>query len=226
VSATQPVRAATTGAGQASRREGVLLLADISGYTGFLEGVAVAHREIILDAPEPPPAYSVMSSLLDAISGALEPSFRIAKLEGDAVFAVADDASDGSAVLDVVRGCYAAFRDRLAAAESEWTCTCNACATVKTLDLKFIVHHGSHVAQPILGREELLGPDVNLVHRLLKNHARELVGPVPYVLITDAAIGAMAIPTEGMVGGEESYEGGPIPVHVLVLTAPEAGAGV
>jgi hypothetical protein len=222
VSATQPVPSVTPG--QASRREGALLLADISGYTGFLEGVAVAHREIILDAPEPPAAYAVMSSLLDAISTALEPTFVIAKLEGDAVFAVDDDATDADDVLGVVRRCYSAFRDRLAAAEAEWTCTCNACATVKTLDLKFIVHHGSHVAQPILGREELLGPDVNLVHRLLKNHARELVGPVPYVLFTDAALSALAIPADGMVGGEESYEGGPLPVHVLRLDSPEAAA--
>jgi uncharacterized protein DUF2652 len=222
VSATQPVPPAA--AGQASRRRGALLLADISGYTGFLEGVAVAHREIILDAPEPPAAYAVMSSLLDAISRALVPTFEIAKLEGDAVFAVDNDADDGAEVMDVVWRCYAAFRDGLRSAEAQWTCTCNACATIHTLDLKFIVHHGTHVAQPILGREELLGPDVNLIHRLLKNHARELVGPVPYALFTDAALSALAIPDDGMVGIEESYEGGPIPVHVLVLGQGEGSA--
>ena len=215
MSTAQPVP--SSAAGQASRRQGALLLADISGYTGFLDGVASAHREIILEAPEPPVAYAVMSSLLDAISTALEPTFHVAKLEGDAVFAVDDDATDGGEVVDVVRRCYGAFRERLATAEKEWVCTCDACATIHTLDLKFIVHHGSHVAQFILGREELLGPDVNIVHRLLKNHARELVGPVPYALFTDAALGALAIPVDGMVGGEESYEGGAIPVHVLVL---------
>jgi hypothetical protein len=224
VSATQPLPSAS--AGQASRRQGALLLADISGYTGFLEGVALAHREIILDAPEPPVAYAVMSSLLDAISVALEPTFRLAKLEGDAVFAVADDVTDGANVLGIVRGCYAAFIDRLATAEKEWVCTCNACATIHTLDLKFILHHGTHVAQPILGREELLGPDVNLVHRLLKNHARELVGAVPYALFTDAALSALHIAADGMVAGEESYEGGPIPVHVLVLGSAEPTAAI
>jgi hypothetical protein len=101
-----------------------------------------------------------------------------------------------------------------------WTCNCSACARVGELDVKFVIHHGSYVAQPIAGREELLGADVNLAHRLLKNHARELVGPVAYALLTDAVVRAMAIDTSSMVAGEEAYDGqAPVPVHVLPLAA-------
>ena len=56
------------------------------------------------------------------------------------------------------------------------------------------------------------------MHRLLKNHARELIGPRPYVLVTDAAAAALGIPTDGMSAGDETYDDTPpVPVHVLAL---------
>ena len=56
---------------QSSRRHGALLLADISGYTGFLGEVAEAHLDLIVEADEPPPACAVLSHLLDT-TGAIE----------------------------------------------------------------------------------------------------------------------------------------------------------
>jgi hypothetical protein len=214
-------------ASAASRRRGALLLADISGYTGFLRGVADAHHALIVEADEPPPAYAVLSQLLDTMVVAIAPTFRLAKVEGDAIFAVADDGiAGGDAILDCLRGCYASFRSRLAAAGSEWTCTCNACARIGELDLKLVLHHGPYVAQPVAGHEELLGPEVNLAHRLLKNHAHDVVGVVPYALITHAAAEALAIATDGMVAAEETYaDAGTVPVHVLVLSAVAAPGG-
>ena len=44
---------------------GSLLLADISGYTSFLQEVAAAHPEMTRPGAQVPPAYPVMSSLLD-----------------------------------------------------------------------------------------------------------------------------------------------------------------
>jgi hypothetical protein len=202
----------------ATRRRGALLLADISGYTSFLQGVADAHPALIVEADEPPPAYEVLSHLLSTLLSEIEPAFRLAKFEGDAVFAVGADDLSGEAVLDCIRRSHAAFRTQLALAGSTWTCSCAACARVGELDVKFVVHHGSYVAQSIAGREELLGSDVNLAHRLLKNHARELLGPVAYALVTDAAVRAMAVDTAAMVAGEEAYDGQPpVPVHVLPL---------
>jgi hypothetical protein len=210
-----------------TRRTGALLLADISGYTAFLQGVADAHRQLIVEADEPPPAYAVLSHLLDTMLGAIAPTFQLAKFEGDAIFAVTDQAAPhGAAALDCLHACYAAFRGQLATAGSQWTCSCAACARIGDLDLKFVLHHGPYVAQPISGREELLGAEVNLVHRLLKNHVRELIGPVAYALMTDRAIEAMEIPTDGMVATDETYADVPrIPVHVLPLGAPAEGEG-
>src|SRR5213080_2781338 len=64
-----------------------LLLADISGYTAFLNGVEQAHG---IDFSSGIPAgYEVLGALLDAVVESVQPVFDIAKLEGDAVFAVA-----------------------------------------------------------------------------------------------------------------------------------------
>lgn len=207
--------------GQAARARGTLLLADISGYTGFLQGVADAHHALIIEADEPPVAYALMSSLLDAMVTAVVPPFRLAKFEGDAIFAVAPDpefALRGADVLACLRACHGAFTARLAEANSLWTCTCGSCARVHELGLKFVLHHGDYVVQPIAGREELLGPEVNIAHRLLKNHAVDLIGVRPYALLTDAALVALGVSAEGMVATTETYEHvPPIPAHVLPL---------
>src|SRR3970040_1523744 len=58
---------------QSSSRRGALLLADISGYTGFLQGVADAHRALIIEADEPPQAYALLSQLLDTMHESIVP---------------------------------------------------------------------------------------------------------------------------------------------------------
>lgn len=138
------------------------------------------------------------------------------------MFAVAPgDAPRGGEVLDGLRACYGAFRASLSTAGVQWTCTCDACSRIGALDLKFVVHHGGYVVQAIAGHQELLGPDVNLAHRLLKNHAREALGPVAYALLTEAAISALDVPTDGMVTLEERYDDTPpISVRVAALAPP------
>ena len=125
----------------------------------------------------------------------------------------------GTAVLDCVRACYAAFRGQLRLAKSQWTCSCNACARLDRLDLKFVLHHGDYVVHRIANQEELAGPDVIVAHRLLKNHARDLVGDRPYALFSDATLEALTIPAEGMLAGVEAYDDLPsLGVHVLALS--------
>jgi hypothetical protein len=209
--------------GRGTRLRGTLLLADISGYTGFLQGVADAHRAIIIEADEPPAAYGLVSSLLDALATAVGPAFRVVKFEGDALFAVALDADGAAAIhgprlLGLLLSSYAAFTTRLADANTQWTCTCGACARIHQLDLKFVVHHGDFVQQRIAMSEELAGPDVIVAHRLLKNHARDLIGSGPYALLSDAVLVALEVPSDGMLAATEAYDDlRPIPVHVLAL---------
>ena len=210
----------TAPSGAPSRRQGTFLLADISGYTSFLHGVAEAHRAIVIDVDTPPPAYAPLSSLLDAMVEKVAPQFRLVKLEGDALFAVADDPDSlrGPGVIECIRACHAEFTRLLGGAHDQWTCSCDACSRIDDLGLKFVLHHGDYVLQRIVGREELAGPDVIVVHRLLKNHARDLVGPRPYALFSDAAVAALDVPVDGMAAGTEAYDDmPPVAVHVLAL---------
>ena len=70
-----------------SAGERYLLLADISGYTGFLSGVEQEHG---LDfSAGIPAAYGILADLLNSVIEGVEPDFALVKLEGDAVFAAA-----------------------------------------------------------------------------------------------------------------------------------------
>lgn len=194
---------------QAGAASGPLLLADISGYTGFLQTVAEAHRDDAFAGGRVPDAYALVSSLLDGIIERIVPPFTLSKVEGDAVFAFARDDDDiprGAALLDCLSACYASFRERLAGAEQIWTCRCTACSRVDGLDLKFVLHSGSYVVQSIAGGRELVGPEVVMAHRLLKNHAAELIGHSAYALITEAAASRLAVPADGARELTETYE--------------------
>jgi hypothetical protein len=201
--------------------EGPLLLADIGGYTGFLQDVATVHRDDAFADGAVPEAYRLMSSLLDGIVSKVVPPFALAKLEGDAVFAIAgasDEVPTGEALLACLRACHADFRARLADVGEVWTCTCDACLRAGALELKFVLHAGPYVIQEIAGSREVTGPEVVMAHRLLKNHAAEVVGSGAYALLTDAAVRRLDVPTDGAVPITETYEHyPPIPARVYAL---------
>ena len=198
-----------TEAGTSTGTQGVLVLADISGYTAFLQAVAGAHGEQMAAMPEVPAAYPLMTTLLDGIVDQLAPPFRLSKLEGDAVFAYAADAEfqlRGGAVLECIRQCYANYRARRDKTENLMLCDCHACSRLQTLELKFVLHRGHYVAQAIAGHEELLGPDVTMAHLMLKNDVTSVVGRVPYALLTVSATEHLEIPLDGSVSHTEHYE--------------------
>ena len=70
---------------------GAILLADISGYTVFLEDVKLAHADDVFADGQIPYAYGLLSSLLGGIVEKVAPPFTFVKFEGDAVFTVADE---------------------------------------------------------------------------------------------------------------------------------------
>ena len=196
------------------------LLADISGYTSFLHGVAEAHRAIIIEVDEPPPPTRCCRASSTRWSrtcrrGSGSPSSRAMRCSPSPT---TRRRSAARPFIETLRACYAAFSELLGNANATWTCTCDACSRIHGLDLKFVLHHGTYVVQRIVGNEELAGPDVIVVHRLLKNHARDLVGDRPYALLSDASIAALDVPVDGMQAAVEQYEDmPPIPVHVLAL---------
>jgi hypothetical protein len=187
---------------------GALLLADISGYTTFLGLVTAVHPELASAGPIPP-AYPVMSSLLDVVVDRIAPTFRLSEIEGDAVFGYApDDQSkpDGAIALQVIRSAHGGFRERIdEAMVLHHKHDCQACNILPTLDLKFLLHHGPFVVQRIAGRERLLGPAVNLTHRLLKNSITQQTGRRGYLFATDEAAEQLGLPKEIGARHEEDY---------------------
>jgi Protein of unknown function (DUF2652) len=201
---------------------GLLLLADISGYTSFLERVAEAHPDIAAGVVPVPPAYDFMITLLDVVGDGLQPTFTPVQTEGDAVFAVADaDAvtDRGRDVLDVIGTTYASYHARIAEQHRLQSDGCSACVLLPTLELKFIVHAGTYVVQQLPTRTHMAGPAVNLVHRLLKNRVTNETGLRGYALMTDAALELLGLdPSEGTTHSETYGDAGTVVGSVIGLT--------
>ena len=186
-----------------------LLIADISGYTSYLAGVELDH------------AQDILADLIGTVVTTLRPTFRLAKLEGDAAFMAAPEAEiDGSLLLDTIERCYFGFRRRRRDVRQATTCNCDACTRIPDLNLKFVAHVGPVVRQEMAGLEELMGRDVIVVHRLLKNTVGERTGATAYALLTDPCTSAMGLEPAAleMTAHVETYDAvGEIPgwVHDL-----------
>jgi hypothetical protein len=175
-----------------------LVIADIAGYSDYLAGVELDH------------AQDILGDLINTVVGGLRPSFKLAKLEGDAAFVyVPATTVDGPGFRDVIERCYFAFQRRIRDIRQASTCECNACVRMPGLDLKFVAHHGAIARQRMAGREELVGTDVVVVHRLLKNRVGEDLGLPAYALYTSALVGAMGLEdpaAAGMRAYRETFE--------------------
>jgi len=140
----------------------VLLIADIGGYTEYMSThrMNLAHAEV--------GTTRMLESIVDAARG-----FDLVEIEGDAAFLSRRDGGGDSdaaveGLLSVVVAMHRAFhREREDVATN--LCPCGGCREVGNLKLKFVAHVGDVAVQSIRGRRKLVGIDVILVHRLLKN---------------------------------------------------------
>src|SRR6266511_629380 len=175
---------------------GYLVLADISGYTSFVAQTEIEHADFAL------------SHLLETIVESLSIQLTISKLEGDAVFAYVEESKlqEGKSLLELIDLTYLAFRDMALALYEQANCPCRACKSVPSLDLKFILHHGDFIVQQVAGIKDLLGTDVNLIHRLAKNHVAESTGWKGYALFTNQGLERMQNDKASFVQQTESYE--------------------
>jgi Protein of unknown function (DUF2652) len=153
---------------------GFLVLADISGFTAFVTATELEH------------GAEVTGVLLETVMGQLSPPLEIQELEGDAVFALGPDRilSDPGGVPAALVNAFLAFTDQQRQLAADHSCACRACRDVMRLELKLIAHHGRFARQLVGGRSRVTGPDVILVHRLLKNS----VGVGAYALVTESAL--------------------------------------
>ncbi len=159
-------------------REGYLVVADIAGYTAFFTGTELEH------------AQGILEELTTLIKNDLAPPLRFVKLDGDAILCCADGSTfaDGERLLELLEVCYRDFSDRLFDMTRAATCPCTACASMNSLDLKFVSHYGTYMVQRVEGVEDIAGPDVILLHRLLKNSITDRTGCRAYAFFTEACL--------------------------------------
>lgn len=177
---------------------GYIVIADITGYTAFLSSSELEHAE------------DSLRSLINLLIDQTKPPLVISRLQGDAVISYAPQASflQGQTLVEIIENTYVAFRQARERMQLNTTCTCAACQNIPKLDLKFLAHYGSYVLQQTPMYQELVGNDVNLAHRLLKNRITERTGVRAYAAYSEPAVEALGIREFciDMAQHTESYE--------------------
>ena len=189
-------------------QHGYLVIADISGYTSFVAKTELEH------------SHEILTELLSLLVEKIKPLMTLSKLEGDAVFAYAGEEkiTRGETLLEFLENIYAAFRDRQVSMKRATTCTCLACQNIPSLDLKFIAHHGDYIIQRVGDIRELVGSDVNLIHRLTKNHVAEETGWRAYMMLTEACLDHLNLNLADTHTRIETYEHlGEVKTHSIDL---------
>jgi len=178
--------------------KGYFVIADITGYTAFLSKAELDHADDILQG--------LLKTMLEQI----EKPLILSKLEGDAIFTYAPVGSflRGQSLLDSIEKTYCAFALARENMNINTTCDCNACTLIPSLDLKFVAHYGDYLIQRITQQEELVGTDVNIVHRLLKNSIVEDTGVPSYAFFSEACADAMMLGDlkDVMITHSETYD--------------------
>jgi Protein of unknown function (DUF2652) len=152
----------------------LLLIADIGGYTEYMRfhRMSLAHAEVN--------TARLLEKVIDAV-----PDFDLIEIEGDAAFlSLQADTMDGDATVALTLQAAAAMH-RAFHLERQYVatnlCPCDGCTQADNLKLKFVAHVGEVATQTIRQQRKLVGIDVILVHRLLKNPVQ-----VPeYVLLSE-----------------------------------------
>ena len=164
----------------------LLLIADIGGYTEYMgtHRMSLAHAEVNTGR--------LLEKVIDAV-----PGFDLIEIEGDAAFlARRADTMDGDATvavtLDAATAMHRAFHlERQYVATN--LCPCQSCTQANNLKLKFVAHVGEVATQTIRQRRKLVGIDVILVHRMLKNSVE-----VPeYLLLSEQLYASTNTPMPG-----------------------------
>jgi len=195
--------------------QSLLLIADIGGYTDYMltHRMSLAHAEVN--------TARLLEKVIDAV-----PDFELIEIEGDAAFLARQvDGSDGDAAvertLEAAMAMHRAFHvERHYVATN--LCPCGSCTQATNLKLKFVAHVGEVATQTIRERRKLVGIDVILVHRMLKNTVQ-----VPeYVLMSEElySAGGSSLPAPAQEVTQD-FEGiGPVRTFFVDVSADGDGS--
>ncbi len=150
--------------------QSLLFIPDISGFTKFITETELTHSQHII------------SELISVIINQNELNLKISEIEGDAVlFYRKGNPPAFKELIDQAKKMFISFHSYLNSIEQNNVCQCGACSTVSNLTLKFISHYGELEEVAIDKFNKLIGSDVILVHRLLKNS----ISSHEYILLTE-----------------------------------------
>ena len=139
-----------------------MLIPDISGFTHFVNNTEIIH------------GVHIISELLETIIDSNNIGFEVAEIEGDAVFFYRKGKRPSAQELyQQTERMYISFHKQLMLYERDRICSCGACSSVNNLKIKFISHYGDIVERMIYNHFQLMGSDVTMVHKLLKNNVNE-----------------------------------------------------
>ena len=173
--------------------KGYLVLANITGYEAFITQAELEHAQSIIN--------DLIHSLLDNI----KPPLVFSKLELDSIFVYAPDGGfqEGNTLLEVIENLYCTFSMTLETMYRNTVCPCEACRHMTSLDLIFVVHHGTYSLAEIDGQQDLIGSDVIILRELMKSPIADAVGIEAYAFITSACADAMGL--NGLTDSMKTY---------------------
>lgn len=187
--------------------KGYFIITDISGYTEYLTRSELEH------------AHETLQSLFDAQLAQIKFPLHISGFRGDAIFMYVPETEfvNPQSLVEILENQYIVFSETLQQMRLNTTCTCNACKNMHMLDLKACVHYGEYLVQKLGDKEELLGADVIVPHRMLKNNVIEKTGIKAYALFSDAAANKLDLRSlcDPLIPHTETYEHlGEVKIHV------------
>ncbi len=149
---------------------GIIFIPDISGFTEFVTQTEISHSNHII------------KELLEEIIENNNLKFQISEIEGDAVlFYKLGNPPQLEKIITQAKSMFIAFHSHLNIIERDTICQCGACQTASNLSLKFVTHFGEINEVNVGNFKKLMGSDVILAHRLLKNNIDEK----EYLLLTN-----------------------------------------
>lgn len=148
----------------------LIFIPDISGFTEFITQTEIKHSNHII------------SELVETILAANRLNLTVSEIEGDAVlFYRKGEPPPLQELIEQIKNMFLDFHMYLKVIQRDNVCQCGACRSAINLSLKFIVHYGQLSETVIQNFTKIIGSDVILAHRLLKNN----IGETEYMLLTD-----------------------------------------
>lgn len=152
------------------QKNAIIFIPDISGFTKFVSETEISHSQHII------------RELLEVILDANIINLSVSEIEGDAILFYKIGSLPSFAELsDQIKVMFTKFHEQLHLIERDRVCHCGACSTAINLTLKFLTHSGEITESKIKEHKKLMGKDIIIAHRLLKNN----IESDEYILITE-----------------------------------------